>query len=401
MKKKVLAVLLGAAMVSTMLAGCGGGSSSDSSSSDTTAEETEAASEDDAAATDEAASDDAAAEDTSSDDSAAASGDVNVGFAIKTQNGPYFVKLVEEVQRLCEEKGWNCTVLTADEDITKEAENIETFITQGMDVIFLDSIDPDACIPSIDAAAEAGIPLINLDSGVNGGDYVTTVYSDNKENGRLSGLAYAEWLEANGKGEEEIISILVSGAKGNVAGQERRMGLFAGIVQGRTGCTEDEAWTASQEIEDQITANGSAEYADANFRIVGQGWGNWLEEEGLTATEDFITANPDVNCILGENDQMLFGAKTALENAGLTGVSLVAGADGAQEAFDLIKVNDTEDNPYIVSGLNSPVLVAEGGVDIAEQLINGASWDDFEQITLTEAAGVTKENVDEYYDLGF
>lgn len=400
MKKKVLAVLLGVAMVSTMVAGCGG-SSSDSSSSDTTAEETEAPAEDDAAADDAAAEEDTATDGDAADDTAAASGDVNVGFAIKTQNGPYFVKLVEEVQSLCEEKGWNCTVLTADEDITKEAENIETFITQGMDVIFLDSIDPDACIPSIDAAAEAGIPLINLDSGVNGGDYVTTVYSDNKENGRLSGLAYAEWLENNGKGDDEIISILVSGAKGNVAGQERRMGLFAGIVQGRTGCSEDEAWTASQEIEDQITSSGTAEYADAKFKIVGQGWGNWLEEEGLTATEDFITANPDVNCILGENDQMLFGAKTALENAGLTGVALVAGADGAQAAFDLIKVNDTEDNPYIVSGLNSPVLVAEGGVDIAEQLINGASWDDFEQITLTEAAGVTRENVDEYYDLGF
>lgn len=327
---------------------------------------------------------------------------IKVGFAIKTQNGPYFVKLVESVEAEAEKKGWDCTVLTANEDTAKEAENIESFITQGMDVIFLDSIDPDACIPSIDAAAEAGIPVINLDSGVNGGNYVTTVYSDNKENGRLSGVAYADWMKDNGKEDEEIIAILLSGKKGNVAGLERRTGLFAGIVQGRTGCSEDEAWEAAEDIEDQLTSGGKAEYADAKFKIVGQGWGNWTEEDGLTACEDFVTANPDVTTILGENDQMLFGGQTALENAGIKGVAIVAAADGACAAFDLIKENDKADNPYIVSGLNSPVLVAQDGVRIAEEIaVDGASWDDYEQITLTEAAGVTKDLVDKYYDVGF
>lgn len=394
MKKRVLAVLLGTAMVvSTMLAGCGGSeakepaATDDAAATEAPAEETEAPADDEAEAP--------------ADEAEAPAGDVKVGFAMKTNNGPYFIKLVETVEELAAEKGWECTVLTANEDITKEAENIETFITQGMDVIFLDSIDPDACIPSIDAAAEAGIPLINLDSGVNGGNYVTTVYSNNKENGRLSGIAYIDWMKENGKEDEEIVSILLSGKKGNVAGQERRMGLFAGIVQGRTGCTEEEAWTASQEIEDQLTSGGKAEYADAKFRIVGQGWGNWTEDDGLTAAEDFITANPDVTTLLGENDQMLFGGLTALNNAGLKGVALVAAADGAQGAFDMIKDNENADNPYVVSGLNSPVLVGRDGVRIAEEIINGASWDDYEKITLTEAAGVTKDLVDKYYDVGF
>lgn len=397
MKKRVLAILLGTTMVATMFAGCGG--SSDDASSDA-AEATEAPAEEEAEAEEEEEAE-APAEDEAEAEAEAPAGDVKVGFAMKTNNGPYFVKLIDTVEEECEKRGWECTVLVANEDITKEAENIETFITQGMDVIFLDSIDPDACIPSIDAAADAGIPLINLDSGVNGGGYVTTVYSNNKENGRLSGIAYVDWLNANGKEDEEIISILLSGKKGNVAGQERRMGLFAGIVQGRTGCTEDEAWVASQEIEDQITSQGTAEYADAKFKIVGQGWGNWTEDDGLTAAEDFITANPDVNCLLGENDQMLFGGQTALTNAGLTGVAVVAAADGAQAAFDQIKDNANAENPYVVSGLNSPVLVGQEGMKIAEEIVNGASWDDYEQITLTEAAGVTADLVDKYYDVGF
>ncbi len=326
---------------------------------------------------------------------------VKVGFALKTLNGPYFVALADGVEKLCEEKGWELTTLVADEDITKEAENMETFIAQGMDIVFLNSIDPDACIPSVDAVAEAGIPLINLDSDTNSETHVTTVYSNNLENGRLSGLAYVEWLKAQGKEEEGIKAVLVSGAKGNIAGYERRGGLFAGIVQGMTGCTEEEAWAARDEIENQLIDKGTAEYPDAKLEIVGQGWGAWTVDDGLVAVEDFITANPDINCVLGENDQMLFGAMTALENAGLEGVALVAGADGAKEAFDLIKENDTAVNPYIVSGLNSPSLVAEGGIDVAQQLLDGAEWDSFEKITMTAAVGVTKENVDEWYDYGF
>lgn len=219
MKKRVLAVLLGTAMVASMFAGCGGSDKKEETPAATEETKEEAPAEEEEAPAEEAK------------EEAAPAGDVKVGFAMKTNNGPYFMKLVETVETEAKAKGWDFTVLTANEDITKEAENIETFITQGMDVIFLDSIDPDACIPSIDAAAEAGIPVINLDSGVNGGNYVTTVYSNNKENGRLSGIAYVDWMKANGKEDEEIISILLSGKKGNVAGQERRMGLFAGIVQ--------------------------------------------------------------------------------------------------------------------------------------------------------------------------
>ena len=56
-----------------------------------------------------------------------------------------------------------------------------------------------------------------MDSGVGeGADDITTVYSDNKQNGRLVGIAYAEKM-----GDAPIDAILLSGAKGNVAGAER------------------------------------------------------------------------------------------------------------------------------------------------------------------------------------
>ncbi|MEG0108617.1 MAG: substrate-binding domain-containing protein, partial [Lachnospiraceae bacterium] len=218
MKKKLLSIMLCVAMVASMAVGC---ASKKESSSDTEKK-----------------------------------AEFKVGFAIKTQDSPYFVALVKAVKELADKEGWKCTVLDAGGDTAKEAENMDTFVAQGMDLIFLDSVEPDACIPSIDAAAEAEIPVINLDSGVGKCNQCTTVYSDNKQNGRLCGKAYVEYLKANNKADQEIVSVLLSGVKGNVAGQERRMGLFAGIIEARTGCTEEEAWTASQKFEDELTAGG-------------------------------------------------------------------------------------------------------------------------------------------------
>lgn len=368
MKKKLISILLCAAMVVTMAVGCGNKGGSDSASSD-----------------------------GGSDDKK----EFKVGFAIKTQDSPYFVALVKAVEELCSKEGWKCTVLDANGDSAKEKENVETFVSQGMDLIFLDAVEPSSAIATIDEAAAADIPVINLDSGgVEDSEQCTTVYSDNKQNGRLCGLAYNEYLKANGKESQEIKSILLSGSKGNTAGQERRMGLFAGIIEGRTGCTEEEAWEASQKIEDDLTANGKATNTDAKFTVAGQGWGAWTKEEGLTAAEDLITANKDLTTIMGENDQMLFGGMDALDNAGIKGVDIVAAADGAIDAYDLIK--KPGDNPYIVTGENSPYKVSEKGIEIAKEiLVDGKDWKGYDSVTLTEAVAVTKDNVEERYDFGF
>lgn len=322
-------------------------------------------------------------------------GDKNlkVGFAIKTQDSPYFVALVDAVKSLGKEEGWDVTVLDANGDTMKEAENMETFVAQGMDLIFLDSVEPDACIPSINAAAEAGIGVINLDSGVGeGAKDITTVYSDNEQNGRLVGLAYAKKM-----GDDPIKAIVLSGAKGNVAGKERRTGLFCGIIEGKMGVSEEEAWEKALEFDDKLLSSGKATNEDAKFTVVGQGWGAWTEEEGLIAAEDLITANSDLTTVLGENDQMLFGAMTALSNANIDGVDIVAAADGAIAAYNLIK-----EGKYFATGENSPYKVAELGIKIAREiLVDGKDMWSYDRITLTDPAAVTIDNVDEYYDYGF
>ena len=143
--------------------------------------------------------------------------------------------------------------------------------------------------------------------------------------------------------------------------------------------------------------NGKAQNEEAHFYVLGQGWSNWSEDGGLQAAEDLITANTDITTILGENDDMVIGAGVAVDNANLENVDLVAAADGSQRAYDLIK-----EGKYFATGENSPVLVGNLALDIAQQvLVDGKTKEDFERVTMTSAVAVTKDNVDERYDYGF
>lgn len=311
-----------------------------------------------------------------------------IGFALKVQDAPYFVALAEAVEEYGAEHGWDVTVLDAGSDLQQETANMDTFIAQGMDLIFVDAIEPDAIVPSINAAAEADIPVIALDSGISSeANAVTTVYSDNEENGRLVGMAYAEHM-----GDEAIEAVILSGTQGNVGGRERRTGLFAGIIQGKLGIEEEEAWELSEEFENQLSSTGKASNEEAGFSVLGQGWGEWTENKGLDAADDLITANPGITTMLGENDDMLFGGITALENAGMRDdVDIVAAADGAKKAQDMIR-----EGTYFATGLNSPSLVARTGIDIAyEILVEGADPESYDEITLTEPAAIVADNVDE------
>ena len=82
--------------------------------------------------------------------------------------------------------------------------------------------------------------------------------------------------------------------------------------------------------------------------------------------EDLLTAHPDANVVLGENDSMVLGAMKALEAQGKTDVLALAAADGQKEALALIK-----DGKYGATGLNDPDLVARTAVDIGLKAVKG------------------------------
>ena len=323
---------------------------------------------------------------------------IEVGLVMKNYNSPYFKALNDTVESECQKLGWKVTILGSDDDVSKEAANIDSLIQKKAKLIFVDSIDPTSVIPAENRAADAGIPVINIDSGVGPGcKDVTTVYSNNVENGRAVGKAYINYAG----NDKQLMGILLSGVKGNVAGLERRSGLIAGIIGARLGLSDADADKAAAEIETQLVASGRAENKDAKFNIVGQGWGDWSRTGGRAVGEDLITANKaTLNLMMAENDEMNLGARNALIDAGFLDVDIIAAADGSKAAYDLIKSGDKP--RYIATGENSPVKVGIKAVEVAKAiLVDGKAWTDFDKITKTDAFGVTADMVDAHYDYGF
>ena len=376
--KRVLALLCDGVMGAS-LAGCAGGDS------DNGGAKTDSASQGEGGTADSA---DASSGGTAGGET------FKIGIQMKTLDSGFFVTLADEFVSRIEAQGWEATVLNADSDTMKESENMDTFITQDYDLIFIDPYETEGCVEAINRAHDAGIPVICMDNSCgDAANVVSIVYPSNVKNGLLCG----SWVAANRfEEDEEIISTCMGGQKDLEAARERRMGFIAGILMERLDLTEDEAIEMGTAMEKEVIEKGSAVNEEAKFTVAGIGWGAYTANGGLDAAEDLVVAHPDMNLMFGENDAMLLGAMTAIENAGLTDqIILAADADGQKEALELIK-NGTN---YACTGNNPPAATAKAAMEIAiDILVNGADPASFERVTLTNPACINPDNVDEYYD---
>ncbi len=347
-----------------------------------------------APAKEEAPAEETPAEETPAEETPAADDDVKVGVCMKTLDGSFFVAMVDMFVQAGEARGWEVNVLNSESDTSKEAANMDTFIAQDYDLIFIDPYDTEGCVAAINKAFEAGIPVIAVDNSAGETANVSSiVYPDNLENGRMVGKWTAETQFA---ADEPIISICIGGQKGLEAARERRVGVICGVLQGRLGLTDEEAWALATPMEQEMIDTGKAYNEEANFEIRGIGWGAYAYLGGLEAAEDLLVGNEDVNFMFAENDAMLLGALTALESSGMTDQVVIAGAaDGQKEALELIKAG----TKYVATGNNKPGATVDAAMGIAIEIIeNGADPLSFDRVTLTNPACINPDNVDEFYD---
>ena len=188
----------------------------------------------------------------------------------------------------------------------------------------------------------------------------------------------------------------MSGGKGNTGGTERRQGMVAGIIAERMGLSEEEAWSEAAKFDEDLIANGHAFHEGANLEIRGQAYCNWLASDGLDGMEDLLVANPDINCLLSENDDMALGAQKAITAAGKDNqIQVFCAADGSKEGYLQLR-----DNPqWRVIGENSPPKVGALAVEIAGQVVlEGKTANDFDAVVITEANIVTSDTVNDFYD---
>ena len=72
-------------------------------------------------------------------------------------------------------------------------------IVRGVDALLLIPVTPDAIVPAVEEAADAGIPVVVFASDVNTDTYVTKLLTDSVLFGRVQGDWLMEQLELPGQ----------------------------------------------------------------------------------------------------------------------------------------------------------------------------------------------------------
>lgn len=287
-----------------------------------------------------------------------------IGYSSKTLDAPYFAAQAEAAKDAAAKMGCKFISTDAQNSMTKQISDIEDMLSQKIDVLLLNPKDAKGLVQVTKEATAAKVPVIIVDSTIDpSADYVTTVQANNTANGLLVG----EWA-VNNFGNKDLKIGLLSGEQGNPVGQERRLGVMQGLVEAQL-----------------------RKFGKASVTVVGQGWGGWTQAGGLKATEDLLTAHPEINVILGENDSMVLGALRALDDAKRKDVTVFAAADGQKEALKLI-----QEGKYGATGRNDPDEIGRKAVEIGVQAAQGKLPPNFPKVSPTEPAVITKDNISKY-----
>ena len=290
--------------------------------------------------------------------------DVTIGFAQRQLDAPYYSAMVKQAQAIAKEKGFKLLVQNANGDPVTQINQINTMVSQGVDLLVVDAVSPEAEKSQLTTIGKQ-TPLMFIDTGIEGAGF-TSVTSNNVEIGTQSGKLLAERI---GSGKTVNVAILNGGPTDEVVGPDRQKGILDGLKQGG------------------VTAN-----------VVASASGVYAKDKAVPATEDMLSAHPEINVVIGLNDAMALGAMDVLKQQGRTDVLVAASADGQKEALQAIKDGGCT-GQYVSTGLNSPKLATDEVFDIAEQVTTGKKKaSDYDANSYTKAAGIGCKNVDEYLD---
>ena len=182
MKKKVLSIALGAAMVASMLAGCGSNASTTAP-----AASTPAPAETKSEAPAEPASSEAAA------DTAQASTEITgkIYLVSKGFQHQFWQAVLQGANEAAAEYGVEIDFQGPDteSDIAQQVQMLNNAFNNNPPAIGLAALDTEACLDTIKEIQKAGIPIVGFDSGVPGapeGAIVANAATDNYKAGELA-----------------------------------------------------------------------------------------------------------------------------------------------------------------------------------------------------------------------
>ncbi len=232
-----------------------------------------------------------------------------IGYSKMNSNNPFFEVIAENIQSEAAKHGYEVRVVSAEADVAKQMDQIRDFVVSKVDAIVLNPADSEAIGAAISEANDAGIPVFTCDlectaSGVKIAGHIAT---DNYQGGRLAGEAMIEALGSQG-GEIAIL-------------------------------THDPAASCLHRVagfDDVINAYNEG-LGSGKITVVKRLPCEGQRDPGFKATQDILTAHPNLSGIFAINDPGALGALAALEKADKSEQVTLIGFDGQPDGKQAIK----------------------------------------------------------------
>jgi len=243
----------------------------------------------------------------------------------------------------------------AQRDSNIQLEQVENFISEGVDVLVVNPVDRDATKPISDVAKAAGVPIISVNTEFEDtNDTICYIDSDLKQSGTL---------------EMEYLAKKVD-YKGNVA-----------IIMGPI---DDEA----QRLRTQAFHEVIAKYPD--MKIIAEQTAGWNRSKGMALMEDWLESGKDIDVVACNNDEMAIGALMAIEKAGKLGEITVGGIDATPDSLDYLK-----SGKLAVTVFQNGSGQSQAVLDTAVKVANGEK---VEKTIIFENELVTSAQADKYIE---
>ncbi|MDN3716884.1 ribose ABC transporter substrate-binding protein RbsB [Vibrio breoganii] len=267
-----------------------------------------------------------------------------LAIVVSTLNNPFFVTMKDGAEAKAKELGYNLIVLDSQNDPSKELSNVEDLTVRGVKAILINPTDSDAVSNAIRMANRSDIPVLTLDRGASRGEVVSHIASDNVAGGEMAGKFIMERV-----GEKAKV-IQLEGIAGTSAARERGEGFMKAVDGGGM----------------ELLASQPADFD---------------RTKGLNVMENLLAANPNVQAVFAQNDEMALGALRAIQASGKD-VTIV-GFDGTDDGIAAV-------NRGMLSATiaQQPDMIGALGVETADKVLKGQ---DVEQYIPVPLKVVTKQ----------
>lgn len=232
-----------------------------------------------------------------------------IGVSLLTLQNPFFKVIGDSLTAEAAKSGYEAVVLSADQDVGRQSNQVKDFIVKKVAAIVLSPCDSKGIVPVIQEANTAGIPVFTVDVPCNepGVQIVTQVTTDNFGGGKEAGKAMIEAL----------------GGRGGKIGVLDLKQVESCILRVK----------GFKEVIDSHNASTGA----AKIEIVSELDGGGAKDKGYKVAEDMLQAFPELVGLFAINDPSALGARGALEKAGKADKVAIIGFDGQPEGKQAIK----------------------------------------------------------------